>query len=116
MITLASGFWSVGAGGMGTNHMPVVASLLPVNIVVPFFVTTKLDLVKVAMQLSSHNWPIDNKFAVDNWGKMCARVAVFESVGIGSEVSCVEYMNSPLGNFTCSASVGLVGKVVFGVK
>ena len=44
-------------------------------------------LSKVAIHPSSHNCPMERRFAVVNFVKMCTRVAFWEMVGIGKFVT-----------------------------
>ena len=80
------------AASNGTYHIPLRLSLLPLRIVLLFFVTCSADSVKVAVQPSSHNCPMDNRLAVVSVGNMCACDAAADMPLIGKCVLCVDDM------------------------
>ena len=95
--------------GRGTFHMPFIGSLVPCNIIFCFFATCSFVLLKIAIQLSSHNCPIDSRLLDFNSGRTCAFFALSLNPGIFIVVVCEEEICLLLGSMT---SIGLrVGKV-----
>ena len=101
-------FKEVGGGlscrGRGTFHMPFNGSLVPCNIIFCFFATCSFVLLKLAIQLSSYNWPIDSMLLDFNSWRTCALFALSLNPGIFIVVVCEEEICLLLGSMT---SMGL---------
>ena len=95
--------------GRGTFHMPFNGSLVPCNIIFCFFTTCSFVLLKIAIQLSSHNCPIYSRLLDFNFGRTCAFFALSLNPGMLNVVVCEEEICLLLGSMT---SMGLrVGNV-----
>ena len=106
-------FIEVGEGlsyrGRGTLHVPFNGFLVPCNIIYCFFATCSFVLLKIVIQSSSHNCPIDSRLLDFNSGRTCAFFALSLHPGIFIVVVCEEEICLLLGSMT---SIGLrVGKV-----
>ena len=89
--------------------MPFNGSLVPCNIIFCFFATCSFVLLKIAIQLSSHNCPIDSRLLDFNSGRTCDFLALSLNPGIFIVVVCEEQMCLLLGSMI---SLGLrVGNV-----
>ena len=53
-----------------TYHIPYLDDMLPSITVIPSLTTLRLVAVKVAMQTSSHSFPIDMRASDCSWGEM----------------------------------------------
>ena len=84
--------------------MPFNGSLVPCNIIFCFFATCSFFLLKLAIQLSSHNCSINSRLLDLNYGRTCAFFALSLNPGIFIVVVCEEKICLLLGSMT---SMGL---------
>ena len=67
-----------------TCHMPGVFGLVPSNTARPYFNTSRLVTLKVAIHPSSYSCPIDTRDPDCRWGKVCYFLDVGVRRGLGS--------------------------------
>ena len=69
-------------GGVSlTYHMPVSTLHLPSGTFYPCLCTVIVVSANVAVQLSSHSFPVDISDPYCRWGKMCSILDIVESKG-----------------------------------
>ena len=76
-------------GESGTVHSPFVGSRVPRMMVLWPFETVRASLVKTAVQLSSHSWPIERSDSDFRSLKMCASVAALDKEGASGIVAAL---------------------------
>ena len=91
-------------------HSPFVVRVPLVTILGPNRTTTVV-LLKVAMHLTSHSWPIESKEPDFMLGKMWVQHALDGTYGSGIMPVCMDVMELPsgkrtwIGGFACCTSV-----------
>ena len=89
---------------IGKVHRSVVRSFMPVNIILPLYLTTHFSMSNLTVHPASVSTRIPKREAIDNSGTMCP-TSVVGRPGIKISHICVDITLSPSANATLSGHV-----------
>ena len=89
---------------IGRVHRSVVGSFMPVNIILPLYLTTHFSMSNLTVHPASVSTRIPKREAIDNSGTMCP-TSVIGRPGIIISHMCVDITLRPSANATLSKHV-----------
>ena len=89
---------------IGKVHRSVIRSFMPVNIIIPLYLTTHFSMSNLTVHPASVSTRIPKREAIDNSGTMCP-TSIVGRPGINISHICVNITLSPSANATLSGHV-----------